>query len=269
MPGSTHTRTAKTPTSKSWRRRTRSRQRRRPDIPQTHPLLNLQQTIGNQAVGRMLQAKFTVGRAEDQFEREADRVAEHVVNTPASVHAQATPLAAGTHAPTVQRMPETENDLRVLQGPHEAFKGPLEEDEPVIRRMPQSTAGEEQTRQKMPMTEEDDEALMKMPVESAEEEEAVPGLQPKSATNMTPSVTPSVANNINSMRGAGTPLSPSVRTYFEPRFGADFGQVRVHTDTRAASTAKAVQARAFTVGRDVVFGASEYAPATTSGGVPR
>jgi hypothetical protein len=213
----------------------------------------------------MLQAKLTVGRAGDHFEREADRVAEQVVNTPASVHAPASPLAAGTHAPTVQRMPETEDDLRVLQGPHEAFEGPLEEDEPVIRLMPQSTADEEQTRQKMPMTEEDDEALMKMPVETAEEEEAVPDMQPKSATRATPSVTPSIASNINSMRGAGTPLSPSVRTYFEPRFGADFGQVRVHTDTRAASTAKAVKARAFTVGQDVVFGASEYAPATTSG----
>src|SRR5215510_14815827 len=100
MPSST--RTAKTYTPKSWRRRTRSRQRRRSDIPQTHPLLSLQQTIGNQAVGRMLRAKFTVGRAGDQFEREADRVAEQVTNTPASVHAPTTPLAAGTRAPTVQ-----------------------------------------------------------------------------------------------------------------------------------------------------------------------
>jgi hypothetical protein len=59
-------------------------------------------------------------------------VAAQVVNTPSSVHTPITPLAAGAHAPTVQRMPETENDLRVLQGPHEAFEGPLEEDEPVI-----------------------------------------------------------------------------------------------------------------------------------------
>jgi hypothetical protein len=127
-------------------------------------------------------------------------------------------------------MPETEDDLRVLQGPHEAFEGPLEkEDEPVIRRMPQREREEE------------------------------------TLTSATPSITPSVAGNINSMRGAGTPLSPSVRAYFEPRFGAHFGQVRVHTDTQAANTARAVQARAFTVGRDVVFGASEYAPTTMSG----
>ena len=67
------------------------------------------------------------------------------------------------------------------------------------------------------------------------------------------------------MRGAGSPLSPSVRAYFEPRLGADLRQVRVHTDTQAASAAKALQARAFTVGRDIVFGAGEYSPTTTAG----
>ncbi|MEE9464059.1 MAG: DUF4157 domain-containing protein [Candidatus Neomarinimicrobiota bacterium] len=46
----------------------------------------------------------------------------------------------------------------------------------------------------------------------------------------------------------------------EPRFGHDFSHVRVHTGARAAETARAVNAQAFTVGRDVVFGAGQYAP---------
>ena len=51
----------------------------------------------------------------------------------------------------------------------------------------------------------------------------------------------------------------------EPRFGRDFSRVRVHADTRAADSARAVAARAYTVGSDVVFGPGEYAPATTAG----
>ena len=50
------------------------------------------------------------------------------------------------------------------------------------------------------------------------------------------------------------------RATFEPRFGRDFSRVRVHTDARAAAAAAAIEARAFTVGRHIVFGAGEFAP---------
>jgi hypothetical protein len=51
----------------------------------------------------------------------------------------------------------------------------------------------------------------------------------------------------------------------EPRFGRDFSHVRVHTDGRAADAASAMEARAYTVGRDIVFGAGEYEPGTADG----
>jgi hypothetical protein len=51
----------------------------------------------------------------------------------------------------------------------------------------------------------------------------------------------------------------------EPRFGHDFSNVRVHVDARAAESAKAVDAAAYTVGKDVVFGAGQYAPSTSEG----
>lgn len=63
----------------------------------------------------------------------------------------------------------------------------------------------------------------------------------------------------------GVPLSREARSYFEPRFGHDFSRVRVHADGDAADGARAVRARAYTVGRDIVFGSGEYAPATTEG----
>ena len=55
------------------------------------------------------------------------------------------------------------------------------------------------------------------------------------------------------------------RSYFEPRFGHDFSQVRVHADAEATSAARAVQARAYTFGRNIVFGDGEYAPETPAG----
>lgn len=51
----------------------------------------------------------------------------------------------------------------------------------------------------------------------------------------------------------------------EPRFGVDFSQVRVHTDPRATESAQAVNALAYTVGRNVVFGTGQYAPGTSEG----
>jgi hypothetical protein len=60
-------------------------------------------------------------------------------------------------------------------------------------------------------------------------------------------------------------LPEHVSAYFEPRFGYDFSRVLIHTDAKADDSARAVNARAFTVGRDVVFGAGQYAPGTSEG----
>lgn len=65
--------------------------------------------------------------------------------------------------------------------------------------------------------------------------------------------------------GTGSPLPIGTRSYMESRLGYDFGSVRVHADQDAAAAAGSVRARAFTVGRDVVFGAGQYAPASDSG----
>jgi hypothetical protein len=65
--------------------------------------------------------------------------------------------------------------------------------------------------------------------------------------------------------GGGAPLDPSLRERFEPRFGVDFGSVRIHTGPRATESARAVNALAYTVGRDIVFADGHYAPHTERG----
>ncbi|MFN7949731.1 MAG: DUF4157 domain-containing protein [Blastocatellia bacterium] len=67
------------------------------------------------------------------------------------------------------------------------------------------------------------------------------------------------------LRSSGQPLDLATRALMESRFGHDFSQVRVHTDARAAESAQSVHALAYTVGRDVVFGAGQYAPQTIAG----
>lgn len=67
------------------------------------------------------------------------------------------------------------------------------------------------------------------------------------------------------LREPGQPLDAETRAFMEPRFGHDFSQVRVHTDAKAVASAQAVNALAYTVGRDVVFGAEQYAPSTNTG----
>jgi hypothetical protein len=69
----------------------------------------------------------------------------------------------------------------------------------------------------------------------------------------------------NPHAGNGKLLPREVRSYFEPRFGQDFSDVRVHADGVAANAARAVEARAYTIGRDVVFASGEYRPGTLEG----
>ena len=90
-------------------------------------------------------------------------------------------------------------------------------------------------------------------------------LPAKEGPGHTPTVTPELHTYINSLKGGGQPLPEATRAFMEPRFGYDFSLVRVHTDARATQTAKAVNALAYTVGRNVVFGAGQYSPEIAAG----
>lgn len=193
-----------------------------------------QQTLGNRAVQRLLrsetiQAKLTVNAPDDKYEREADRVAD-----------------------SVSRMPETsgrdeEESLRAkpLVGqitPLAQRQVEPEEEEPIQARM---IDGAQARLQALPAGEERASQMVGSPGPTR--------------------VTPELEGRIDSLRGSGRPLSNSERGFFEPRFGYDFSQVRVHTGGKAARTARALKAQAFTVGKDVIFGSGQYAPGGTAG----
>ena len=78
-------------------------------------------------------------------------------------------------------------------------------------------------------------------------------------------VTLSTESAIRSLPGKGQRLSRSERSFFEPRFGVDFSGVRLHSGTQAGELANTLQAKAFTVGSDIVIGTDQYFPGTSEG----
>ncbi|NJO17686.1 MAG: DUF4157 domain-containing protein, partial [Thioploca sp.] len=92
----------------------------------------------------------------------------------------------------------------------------------------------------------------------------VSGILQRRATRQVESdIAPPIVHEV--LRSPGHPLDDETRAFMEPRFGHDFSQVRVHTDAKAAESARAVSARAYTVGQHVVMRREEYAPKTEAG----
>ena len=67
------------------------------------------------------------------------------------------------------------------------------------------------------------------------------------------------------LRSPAVSLDPQTRAFMEPHFGHDFSRVRIHADAGASQAADVVQAHAFTVGGDIVFGSGKFAPSTPAG----
>ncbi len=78
-----------------------------------------------------------------------------------------------------------------------------------------------------------------------------------------PASAPPIAHEV--LGTPGLPLDTRTAGFMASRLGHDFSRVRVHTDAKAAESAHAVGARAFTVGLDIVFGAEQYRPGTPTG----
>jgi outer membrane protein OmpA-like peptidoglycan-associated protein len=90
------------------------------------------------------------------------------------------------------------------------------------------------------------------------------GTLQRAAVNSAPTNTaPPIVHDV--LNSSGQPLDGGTRAFMEPRFGHDFSGVRIHTDARAAESARSVNALAYTVGKNVVFGTGQYSPGTSEG----
>jgi hypothetical protein len=226
-------------------------------------VIRLQQSVGNRAVGQLIQekarsgaiqTKLTVGPAGDAYEQEADRVAAQVMNTPAP-------------AEKAQRAAEEEEEIQMKR---------------LIQRDAAPEEEELQTKPILQRAAEEDELMAKPLVQRQEDEEEIQTkrliqrsgleeeeIQTKSliqrAADGSFEAGADVENRLESQQGGGSPLPAETRSFMEPRFGADFGSVRMHTDDGAAQLSQDLNAQAFTKGTDIYMGAGKYNPDTSSG----
>ncbi len=166
-------------------------------------LLSLHASMGNQNVGRLIQAKLQIDDPHDEYERQADSVAE-AVTQPVTDHAS----TAGTPAAKPAAIQRQRKEC---------------------------------------------------------EEEQNQGIRAKTISGAAAPVNASLESHVSSLQGRGEPLATDLRSYFEPRMGANFGDVHIHRDAGAAEAAQSLNALAFTAGRDIVFGAGQYVPGTLAG----
>jgi hypothetical protein len=219
----------------------------------------MQQAAGNHRISRMLsetiQPKLTVSTPGDAHEREAEEMANRVMRMPSNPESAVRP----THSaqPQVQRAcacggkghcPECAKKRETVQGAVDGHAPSSIPQRPSHRAKPQvqracACGGQGQC------------------PECAKKKETVQ----RKAEEQAPSMTADTEARIHRLRSGGQPMSPAVRREFEPRFGQDFGGVRIHTSPEAAQVSREINARAFTIGRDVMFGAGQYAPETMEG----
>lgn len=177
--------------------------------------------------GPAIQAKLTVGAPDDTYEQEADRVAGQVMRMTADEdQIQMKPLAAGI-TPLLQRLPDSDQN--------------------------------EESVQRMTGAEEEEETLPRLPEQDEED------IVQRSSGGAGFAAGADVEERIGASRGRGSPLAADARAFMEPRFGADFSQVTVHTDAQADQLNRQLSARAFTTGRDIYFRQGAYAPQNDSG----
>ncbi|MCP5409097.1 MAG: DUF4157 domain-containing protein [Chromatiaceae bacterium] len=172
---------------------------RLPRHKQRYPQIKTTPVSARQAdsVRSILQAKLRIGAPNDRYEREADHIADRVMQIQRPEALQAKTCSGGCH---LESEKELETNIQTKPG---SRSGSAESDAPA-----------------------------------------------------------SVKRLLNS---PGKPLGASTRSFFEPRFARDFSDVRVHIGKEASSTAREINARAFTLGRDLVFADGEYQPDSHAG----
>lgn len=165
-----------------------------------------------------IQPKLAIGQPDDQYEQEADRVAAQVMSMPD---------AAIQHP--IQREATLEED-ELQTKPLAASITPLVQRDTLL-----------------------EEAEVQAKCEVCEQEEQV-----QRSSRDVVQAQPDLESRLNGSKGGGSPLPDEVRSFMEPRFGTDFSQVRVHTNSSAVQMNRELSAQAFTHGRDVYFGAGKF-----------
>jgi hypothetical protein len=204
-------------------------------IVSSHPVIRLQRAVGNRATGRWLgshwpQAKRYHRSADDLDERKAGRTAGPVMQLQRT-------CACGGECDECRKKKRLGVQAKLTVG----------EPGDIYEQEADRTADQ----------------VMAAPAQSL-----ISGAPPRIQRVAGPAPAQSDAAPASvdrALASTGKPLEPELRQDMEQRFGRDFFHVRVHADTAAAQSARDVNAKAYTVGNDLVFGAGWFAPETHEG----
>ncbi len=206
-----------------------------------HPVFALQRQAGNQAVQQLLrrtgiQPKLAISQPDDSYEREADKVADRIMRMP---------------EPSISSVAISPAYVR-----QQRAVSPLERDaDQVADRVMRSHGG----------------APISSPCSCSEGEEMCEECKQKQQVAIarkaesTPDVKEVSSTVHEVVRSPGQPLDSATRSFFEPRFGRDLSDVRVHTSAEAAQSARSIEALAYSAGNHIVFGSQQYQPSTSHG----
>jgi hypothetical protein len=210
------------------------------------------------------QARLTVGHPGDRFEREADLIADRVMQTsvaeggpPYAKQVRRSPELPPNRAPTesIRRAPDESGEMLAEEGDRDSAAPNADgEAAPPAGGMEASAHSAEQLA--VTLLEEDDLEDSNASQAQAERSGGADGastVQARALPGQTPTVPSRYETAVNALRGGGSPLPAESRTFFEARFGHDFSRVRIHTGPDAGRMARTFGARAFTIGRDMVF----------------
>src|SRR3989338_5386777 len=211
-----------------------------------------------------IQAKLNVNKPGDKYEVEAYQATEKVVSkqstpTPAFVPSTSpVQLKQEDEQPVVQEKPIAASITPFVQAKEEESAQMMEE-EPAQAQEEEVQAQEDEPTQ---MMEEEPAQAQEEEVQTKEDDELQTKLQPSAPAT---SSQPSINDKLSSSKGSGSPISGGVKQEMESGFGADFSDVKIHTDDRAASMSKEIGAQAFTNKGDIYFNQGKFNPATQQG----
>lgn len=188
-----------------------------------------------------IQAKLQVNDPGDEYEQEADNIADKIMGMTNTGLLQAKPVSVNTiqrKCSACEKEEGTEEDKKEEQA------------ENIQRSMIQ---------RKCAACEEEEEKLQRKP----DSTNSTPAKESKSGNKLP--VSPALNNSISTSRGRGGGMDANTLNFMSDRFGADFSKIKIHTDSEATRMSQQLNAKAFTVGRDIYFNEREYNPSTKNG----
>ena len=210
------------------------------------------------------QTKLTIGQPGDQYEKEADAVADTVVNNDRKTPAVQEKEISGIQRATLAS-PEEYEKLNTAEGRMEKDKLIQEQAEsgtPEEEDLAQTKEEEEEQVAQM-QAKEEEQPIQETHAQGKKEEE-MENVQTKSA-HRNHQASSMVSKGIKQTKGGGRKLPTKVRTEMESSIGRDFSQVNIHTGTDAIHMNKDLHAQAFTHGKDIYFNSGKYRPETSAG----